>query len=236
MWDNPRLLNLAAGALSGLAACVLAVAALVLLARSPLFPLREIALTHALGKTTRGEIEAAARAHSAGNVFAVSPAQVRAALEALPWVRRASVRRVWPDRLEVALEEHAPFARWAAGGLLAVDGARVPAESDEALPLFAGPQGSERELVRRYVRFAEIVAPLRLKPVRLVLTERRAWQLALDNGLKIMLGRDADAAELRLERFVQAYPATLGAIARRHEHVDLRYPGGFALRVGELEG
>ena len=51
-----------------------------------------------------------------------------------------------------------------------------------------------------------------------------------------MLGRDADGAEARLARFVEAYPATLGRMARRHEYVDLRYPNGFALRVPELSG
>ena len=42
--------------------------------------------------------------------------------------------------------------------------------------------------------------------------------------------------EVRLARFVAAYPATLGKLARRHEYVDLRYPNGFALRVPELKG
>jgi cell division protein FtsQ len=51
-----------------------------------------------------------------------------------------------------------------------------------------------------------------------------------------MLGRDADGAETRLARFVEAYPATLGRIARRHEYVDLRYPNGFALRVPDIAG
>jgi len=49
-----------------------------------------------------------------------------------------------------------------------------------------------------------------------------------------MLGSDADAAELRLERFVRVYPETLGKMARKHEYVDLRYSNGFALRVPEL--
>ena len=112
MWDNPRTLNLAAGTLCGIALIVFAVAGIVLVLRSPLFPVSALELTHPLGKTTRHEIQAAAQAHVAGNFFAVSPIEVRSALEALPWVRRASVRRVWPDRLEVTLEEHVAFARW----------------------------------------------------------------------------------------------------------------------------
>lgn len=236
MWDNPRLLNMAAGALVGIAVFVFAIVGVALIARSPLFPLTEIELTHALGKTTRAEIESAARAHIRGNFFAVSPSEVRAALEALPWVRRASVRRIWPDRLEVSLEEHLAFARWGTQGLVNTYGERFNGATDAPLPVFWAPAGTELEMTQRYVRFAAAVRPLGAKLERVVLSERRAWQLRLDSGLQIILGRDADGAEARLGRFVEAYAATLGRFARRPEYVDLRYPNGFALRVPELNG
>lgn len=236
MWDNPRVLNLAAGVLVGIALFVFALAGALLLARSPLFPVTEVELTHPLGKTTRAEIEAAVRARIGGNFFALDPGEVRAGLEALPWVRRASVRRVWPDRLQVSLEEHVPLARWGEQALISMEGERFAAASAAPLPLFLAPAGAEREMARRYARFSAAVAPLGARLERLVLSERNAWQLRLDSGLHIMLGRDADAAEARLRRFVAAHPETLGRIARRHEYVDLRYPNGFALRVGEPQG
>ena len=236
MWDNPRLLNLVAGALVGIAVFVFAIVGVALLARSPFFPVTEIELTHPLGKTTRAEIESAARAHIRGNFFVVSPSEVRAGLEALPWVRRASVRRVWPDRLEVSLEEHVAFARWGSQGLVNTYGERFNGATDARLPVFLAPAGTELEMTQRYLRFAEAVAPLGAKLERVALSERRAWRLGLDNGLQIVLGRDADGAEPRLARFVETYPATLGRFARRHEYVDLRYPSGFALRVPGLDG
>ena len=115
MWDNPRLLNAAAGALTALALMVFTVAAMQLLLRSELFPLREMTVRGALTHTPLAEIEQAAAGRVTGNFFAVDLAEVRAALEGLPWVRRVEVRRIWPDRLEATLEEHVPFARWAAG-------------------------------------------------------------------------------------------------------------------------
>jgi cell division protein FtsQ len=233
MWDNPRILNLAAGTLVGIAVFVFAIAGLLLLLRSPLFPVTQIELTHALGNTTREEIEAVARAHIRGNFFALAPALVRAALEALPWVRRASVRRVWPDAMEVTLEEHVPLARWGERGLVNTYGERFGARSDAALPVFLGPAGTEREVTQRYARFARVLAPLGASLERVVLSERGAWQLRLDSGLHMMLGRDADGAEARLLRFVEAYAPTLGRIGRNHEYVDLRYPNGFALRLPE---
>lgn len=238
MWDNPRLLNAAAGALTALALMVFAVAAAQLLLRSELFPLREMTVRGSLAHTSRVEIERAAQGRIEGNFFAVDLAQVRAALEALPWVRRVEVRRVWPDRLEATLEEHVVLARWAGGGLVNVQGERFPGASDATLPQFAGPAGSEAEVTRRYRRFSEILAPLGRAPERVALSSRYAWRMRLDDGLAIELGRDApnDLVEARLARLVAAWPQTLARMPMRHEHVDLRYPNGFALRVADAKG
>jgi cell division protein FtsQ len=238
VWDNPRLLNGVAGFLTGMAALALAASALELLLGSPLFPLREITVHGALERVSRAEVEAATRGRVQGNFFAVRLAQVRAGLESLPWVRSVDVRRVWPDRLEVGLEEHVALARWGERELVSVHGERFAARSDAKLPVFAGPEASEREMTRRYARFAEIVAPLGAGIERVVLTPRLAWQLRLDSGLHIVLGRDlpSEPVEARLERFVAAHPSTLARIALRHETVDLRYPNGFALRIRDAGG
>src|SRR6266446_2824245 len=114
MWDNPRLLNSAAGLLVVVAALLFAFAGLQLLLQSPLFPLRELEVDRGLKHTTRQEIEAAVRDRLPGNFFAVDLSGIRAALEQLPWVRRVTVRRVWPDRIEVSVEEHVALARWGA--------------------------------------------------------------------------------------------------------------------------
>ncbi len=236
MWDNPRLLNSAAGLLLGVAALLFAFAGLQLLLRSPLFPIRELEVDHGLKHTTGQEIEAAVRGRIAGNFFAVELSGIRAAIEQLPWVRRVTVRRVWPDRIEVSVEEHVALARWGDEALVNTYGERFPGRSQAVLPAFLGPAGTEREVSRRYAHFASLVAPLGTRLERVVLTPRHAWQLRLGSGLNIMLGRDADSAELRLARFVAAYPETLGRIERRHAYVDLRYPNGFALRMAELRG
>lgn len=239
MWDNPRLLNAAAGFLTALALVVFGFAALQLLLRSPLFPLREVAVSGVLAHTTRVEIERAAAGRVSGNFFAVDLGEVRGALERLPWVRRVQVRRLWPDRLEVTLEEHVALARWGEAGLVNLQGERFAGGSiDAALPLFAGPQGSEGEVTQRYRRFADILAPLGAGLVRLSLSPRHAWQLRLADGLAIELGRDvpSEPVERRLQRFVAVHAQTLARMQRRHEYVDLRYPNGFALRVADMKG
>ncbi|MSQ62262.1 MAG: FtsQ-type POTRA domain-containing protein [Betaproteobacteria bacterium] len=255
MWDNPRLLNTAANALIGLAALIFAYAALQLLLRSPLFPLHEIVVRGELKHANREEI-ASTMDGVGGNFFATDLAAVRERLEQVAWVRRVDLRRVWPDRLEVTLEEHVAFARWGQGvgdlqsrGLVNTFGEPFSAPMNDGgelkLPLFAGPAGSEGDIARRYRIFAGLLAPLGELPERVVLTPRYAWQLRLagaQNGvLHLELGRDgAEAVEQRLARFIAAYPESLGRLPRRavaeHGFVDLRYPNGFALRVAGWKG
>jgi cell division protein FtsQ len=234
VWDNPRALNMAAGMLVGLAALAFAAVALVTLLRSELFPVHEIVVQGELERTARAEIEDAVRGRVGGNFFAASPGEVRRSLEELPWIRRVEVRRTWPDKLTVRLEEHVALARWNDDALVNTYGERFSGTSDAVLPMFIAPAGTEAELARRYARFRDVTAPLGVSLDRVVLTPRLAWQLRLGNGLQVMLGRDGAQAEERLARFVETYGQTLARIARHHDYVDLRYPNGFALRVPEF--
>jgi cell division protein FtsQ len=246
VWDNARLLNAAADWLLGATLVVLLYGAAQLVARSPLFALREVVVRGVLAHSSRAEIERAVAEPAARNFFAADLGAVRAALEALPWVRRAEVRRVWPDRVEVALHEHVALARWGDAGLVNTHGerfaARLDPERESTLPQFVGPSGSEAEVARRYRRFAAVLAPLGDAPARVVLSPRFAWQLQLASGLDLELGRDgAEPVEARLARFVARYGETLGRLNRRSpggdaRQVDLRYPNGFALRVPEWKG
>lgn len=231
MWDNPRLLNAAAGFLVGLVVLASTLVALNWLLRASPFPVRHVEVTTSLTHASADQMQALLARQGRGNFFAFPIDDLRNALEHLPWVRTATVRRVWPDRLEIAIEEHVAFARWAAGPDMLVNtyGERFAGSADASLPLFSGPQGTEGEVTRRYQRFSALLAPLASPIERIVLSQRHAWSVRLVNGLQITLGRDADLAEQRLERFVDAYASTVGN--RVPQVVDLRYPNGFALRV-----
>jgi cell division protein FtsQ len=227
-------LTLAAGILSGLTALAACFGALYWLLLPERFPVTQVEVLGKLERTTRAEIQAALP-RASSNFFAADLGEVRASVERLPWVRRVNVRRVWPGRLEVSVEEHVALARWGDDALVNLQGERFVARTKESLPLFIGPGGSASEVTRRYRRFSELVAPLGTGIERVVLTPRHAWQLRLANGLHLMLGRDADAAEERLKKFIEAYPSTVARAGRKHEYVDLRYPHGFALRLPEFD-
>ena len=226
--------TLAAGILAGMAILAACFGALYWMLLPQHFPLTRIDLKGNFERTSKAQLEAALPRIS-GNFFAADLAEVRASVERLPWVRHVAVRRVWPGRLEISIEEHVALARWGTGdemsALVNTHGERFAAKTDQALPLFIGPAGTQAEVARRYARFNEIVAPLGTRIERVALSARHAWQLRLANGLHLALGRDADLAENRLRRFVEVYPT----VSNKHEYVDLRYPNGFAVRVPDLK-
>ena len=239
---------MAANLLIGIAALLFAFAALQLLLRSPLFPLKDVVVRGEIRNADAVEIESAVEG-AGGNFFATDLAAVRERLERVAWVRHVNLRRVWPDRIEVQLEEHVAFARWGGTGLVNTFGELFSAPMNDSgaaqLPLFAGPAGSEGEIAKRYRSFAALLAPLGEVPDRVILTPRYAWQLRLagekNGALNLELGRDGpEPVEQRLARFVAAYPESLGRLPRRtaadHGVVDLRYPNGFALRVAGWKG
>jgi cell division protein FtsQ len=231
MWDRPETLNRLADLLLLVAAGLALYVALHHIARLPVFALREARLTAPVKHVTEAELTHVVRRDLQGNFFTLDLAHARAALEKLPWVRSASIRRRWPDALDIALEERVPLARWAESGLVRTDRALFEGNYDGPLPLFAGPPGAAKEMAIQYEYFRASLAAVDRVPVRIHVSPRRAWRLELDGGTIIELGREH--MEARLSRFVAVYPRTLAPFKRPISYVDLRYANGFAVRIPE---
>lgn len=241
MWDNPRMLNLVANALFGVAAFVVLCIVVIAIVNSRLFPLRTVSVQGNVRHVDAAAIERALQGRVRGNFFGVDLAQVRAAMAEIPWVRRVIVRRHWPDRLVMTIEEHEPLARWGDGRLVNTHGELFAGRIEAPLPQFVGPGDSAAGVTARYREFAQRLAPLEMRIARIELSARHAWELDLaggkDNRLTLTLGRDQARMGVseRLQRFVDMYERTLAQIDRRSGYVDLRYPNGFALRVPGLD-
>lgn len=241
-WDRPVLVNLAADILFVLAIAGLTWAASVALQRLPFFPLRQVLVEGGVEQVTPAQLEQATRVALTGNFFTIDLDGARSAYEKLPWVRKAEVRRRWPDALELRLEEHRAVARWqqADGESRLVNGfGEVFAAASEAdLPVLAGPEGSAPRVLARYQEFERMLAVLGRKPQRVLLSSREAWQVLLDDGLVIELGRDEakHAIGERLARFVTHFhPAVERARLDNVRVADMRYPNGFALKPARAD-
>ncbi len=229
MWNKPQALTALANLLTAFALLVLLYAVVSLLMHSPLFPVRRIAVEGNLTHVTREQLQYVVKNELKGTFFTLNLDRTRQAFEKLPWVRQVEVRRFWPDRLEVNIEEHQAVARWGSVALLNSHGERFDAAIGDPLPVLEGPDGTEKQLIEGYRRYREVLAPLGKLPTHVWLSERRAWRLELDRQLIVEIGRDD--GEERLRRFVTAYPNSLARLDQAFEYVDLRYPNGFAVRM-----
>jgi cell division protein FtsQ len=228
MWDKPQALLWIANLLYGLVAALLLYALLLTVVRMPVFALKEVKVEGELRHLTHEQLKLIVSSHLRGNFFTLDLVQTRSAFRKLPWVRNVSVRRRWPDKLEVVVEEHHELARWGNIALVNSYGELFHAASDSDLPVFYGPGDSVREVAEHYAKYGELLKPAGMKVVQLALSPRHAWQIGADNGMVIELGRDQP--EARLQKFAGVYASTLRALNVAITYADLRYPNGFAVR------
>lgn len=242
-----RLTRLAANGLLVLAAGALVAMALLAASRSTLFNFRAISLEGDLQHNTVPLVRAIVLPRLNGNYFSLNLREARRAFEAVPWVRRATVRRVWPDKLAVTLEQHRAAAYWERddgnhqmvnlqGEVFEVNLGDV---EEDGLPLLRGPEGTAAQVWQMYRRLAPVFTTLGEKVRHLKLSMRGSWQTTLESGARIELGRgNPDEVLERTRRFA----ATVAQVTARYPHdarrdgqgieyADLRHDDAYALRL-----
>lgn len=193
-------------------------------------PIRSVSFAGDLGRVSAADLDAFAHSVQGASAAAASLEAVREAAKRIPWVREASVRRRFPDAVQVTLETHEPLARWGDASLVDTRGEVFNAEYDRPLPHFRGPEGSAAQVAAMYPAIGRALAPLGSAVTDVNVSPRGGWQVILESGLTLDVGR-ADVED-RLRRFAAAWPqlASLGVASR---HADLRYANGFALRTAK---
>lgn len=242
MWQDAKLLNAIANALFGLVLLALVASGVWWVIQRPVFTLQTVRvegenkseLRHVNALTIRDQ----AIPKISGNFFTANLDQVRLAFESVPWVRKASVQRVWPNKLIVSLQEHEVLGTWGEDGRLISTAGDVftanlaEAEEDTQLVAFVGPEGSEKEVVAQYRQFKTWFASINLEPETVEYSSRYAWSVMLNNGLRVELGKVQEQGILkrRVEQLIKVYPQLVTRLQDRIVSVDMRYPNGLALQ------
>lgn len=246
MWQEIKTLNAITNTLFAVFALLLLSAATFWLTQRPMFMLKAIRVVSAdamqLHHVNRLTVKGAAIPRIKGNFFTSNLDTVRMAFEGVPWVRKATVRREWPNKLVVTVEEHEPLGTWGENGrLISVKGDvftanLAEAEENGGLPEFNGPDGAEKEVVARFEEFKQWFAPIRLVPESIKLSDRYAWTVKLNNGIAVELGREQNKVMMRerVDRFVGIYPQLAALLQNRIGSVDMRYPNGLALKMSGI--
>ena len=226
MWDNTPLLRGIANLLFGISLVLVLYGAVRYVLRLPVFPLHAVELTAIPQRVSPELMEKVVHEQVSGNFFTVDLESTRQAFEKLPWVRKVSVRRKFPWSLEVEVEEQVALARWNGTSLVNTHGEVFSATTDQVLPVFIGQPETSAQVTQMYADLNAALQPLHQLIAQISLSPRYAWQVRLDKGMVLELGREE--MHERMARFVKVYPYSLAALVRPANHVDLRYRNGFA--------
>ncbi|MBT8084345.1 MAG: FtsQ-type POTRA domain-containing protein [Woeseia sp.] len=193
-------------------------------------PITAITIDGPFERVSALQIEEAISTELAKGFLTADLDTIRDRLAALQWIDRANVVRRWPGQLEISVNEQVPAACWGEQGLLntrgdlfVTDARHVPAE----LPRLSGPEGHSAEVAGRYLRIREQLIPRGLDVRRLHLDARGAWDMTLQNGIHIRIGKRDVAA--RTELFLDVVADIITRRATEIEYVDLRYSNGFTI-------
>ncbi|MEW8026960.1 MAG: cell division protein FtsQ/DivIB [Candidatus Thiodiazotropha sp.] len=165
-----------------------------------------------------------------GNFLTVDLIRIRNQIERLPWVKSASVRRIWPDTLAVRVHEQVPLAYWGENAMVNPQGEvfrpkRLPRL--QSLVTLTGEEERAERITREYLKMHTLLQTAGLELKRLWVDARQSWRIETGEGLLLDLGR-RDVMP-RLSRFVQLYPFLKGQVDSMPERVDLRYTNGFSV-------
>jgi len=194
------------------------------------WPLRTLQVQGTFGNVSDEQVRQALLPYSQAGFLGLSLSQVQGALEQLPWVQQAQVRRQWPDTLVVSIVEHTPLAHWGQQQMVSVQGQIFPPPlglEHLELPWLDGDKDRVQEVIALYQYAQALFVPWDLSVQHAGLDTRGSGWLVLNDGTHIVLGRQH--IQVRLQRLLRTLPhltlKTDGAPLR----IDLRYPNGFAV-------
>jgi cell division protein FtsQ len=237
-----KLMNIAATVLFGASALLLVAALGWWGLRHPLFAIGAIVVEGDVSHNSAATLRANVAPRLAGNFFTVDLQKAREAFEAVPWVRQAVVRRQFPNKLRVQLQEHQAEAWWGAeaesrlvNSFGEVFEANPGDVEQEEMPRLAGPEGSAAQVLALYRSLKPLVEQLDMGIGEVVLTGRGGWTLHLDTGATVELGRGSNEEVLaRSQRFAQTLTQVTSKYGRRPEALvtaDLRHGDGYAVKL-----
>ena len=237
-----RLMNITATVMFTACGVVLLAALMWWLVRNPVFAIGAITVQGDVTHNSPATLRANVTPRLAGNFFTVSLQRTREAFESVPWVRQAVVRREFPNRLRVLLQEHQAVALWGPDGdqkmvnnFGEVFEANTGDVEQDNLPHLKGPEGQSVQVLEMFRAIQPMFEPMELAVEQLTLTAHGSWNATLDSGAVIELGRgNVDEVKARLGRFVQTLTQVTSRYGRRAEAVvsaDLRHGDGYAVRL-----
>ena len=192
-------------------------------------PIRVVHIEGELSAPERREVQAQIAGSLDGRLLTLNLEELRRQILGLSWPRAVSVRRVWPDSLEVKVSKQIVVARWADGGFVTPGGEIVTTPDAPAeVPTFECDLSSPKRAMEIYRLVQELASRSGLSVQSLSENALGEWRVGLADGLEVVLG--AERLAERMQRFLLVHRFSLAHIGRQVEYVDARYANGVAVR------
>lgn len=239
LWQSPAVLNALAAMLASAALVIAGTAAVYWVKRHSAFTIKEVVVTGMRGEQdllhqNPAFIKQAIVSQLRGSLMTVQLDAVQNTFAQAPWIRHVQVRRVWPNRLWVVLEEHQAVATLNDDYLVNQQGEAYMAVADDTqgeLPVLVGSRQEAALMLARLRELNRWLMPSQLSVSQLFFSERRAWTAVLSNRMTLEIGRDdlLPPTSQRVEQWARTWAAAQPATGASL-HIDLRYPNGYAVR------
>ncbi len=214
-------------------------------------PVNSVVISGEMPYTQRQDVMTAISQIDLGNFFEVDVNDIQVQVSTLPWVYSVSVRKQWPDEVKIYVVDQTPIALWNGDFLLNQFGKAFQADISRlkhALPQFFGPEGTELLALENYSNLNGLLEYSDLAIDELVLSERFSWQLTLNDGVMLNLGREERVE--RIQRFMDVYPLIKSHLKQKIkakknskkqlkqavDYIDLRYDTGLAVGWKSIAG
>ena len=152
------------------------------------------------------------------------------AVSALPWVETVTVKRVWPEAIDIKITEKKPYVRWNKDSLITEQGVIFTPKNIEEfinLTVLSGPDRQQVKVLEMMKGIKTTLADQSMELTEFSVNDRGAWKIRLSTGLELLLGRNDQLK--KLQRFLKTLTVLKQEQVDAMAIVDLRYPNGYAV-------
>jgi len=215
----------------GIAICFAFIFSYFKLTAPDAFPIQQVQIVDPLQRVNHHLLKSTVMPEIEHGFFHVNVKRIQEEVSALPWVHEAFVRRVWPNKVVITIQEQKPLARWNQGQLVTAEGQVFTPDSktmpQQGLPFLLGQTGEEHHAVYFYQTLQNQLKPLSLAITQLKLSSRHDVELVINDSFRLDLGEEDQ--EQRLEAFVRVYPSVFSKRFAELESVNMQYNRGMAV-------
>jgi cell division protein FtsQ len=179
---------------------------------------------------SKDEIKTALQPLVTTGFFDADMQTIHQAVSELTWVDTVTVKRVWPDAIDIKIREKKPYVRWGQQSLVSARGEIITPKNIDpfmTLPLLQGPEQQQLKTLEIMKGVNTALADQSMKMAEFTINDRWSWKIKLTTGLEILLGRNEQLK--KLQRFLKTLQVLGQEQVEKMAIVDLRYPNGYAV-------